>query len=154
ISPTSSVARELQVATEWIQGLISRGYKPADIAVLARTRRLLDERALPIIRKLGLKEHYLTEANPPLDKHISMTTMHNAKGLEFKAVLLIGVEEKYIPNEFVLGQKDDEADKAAFVEQERNLLYVACTRAREHLLITSAGRQSRFLGQISNQKAL
>ncbi|HOW77257.1 MAG TPA: hypothetical protein P5102_11405 [Candidatus Competibacteraceae bacterium] len=44
----------------------------------------------------------------------------------------------------MLGELVDEADRAVFIEQERQLLYVACTRAREQLLVTYSGKPSRF----------
>lgn len=154
IIAAANPTREIECATQWLQTQLSRGYKTIDIAIFARTKKLLEDRAIPIVRKLGLTEHYLTEGEPRLDKRISMTTMHNAKGLEFKVVLLVGVEAKYVPNQYVLGLKDDAAERQSFIDQERNLLYVACTRAREQLLITSGGPLSPFLGDVSNQQAL
>jgi len=44
----------------------------------------------------------------------------------------------------VLGELVDEANRAVFIEQERQLLYVACTRARERLLVTYSGKPSWF----------
>ncbi|MDV7394534.1 3'-5' exonuclease, partial [Arthrospira platensis SPKY1] len=66
--------------------------------------------------------------------------MHRAKGLEFKVVIVMGCDEDLLPHASVLDDMVDEADKAAFVEQERQLLYVACTRARERLLVTHSGK--------------
>ena len=69
---------------------------------------------------------------------------HRAKGLEFKAVIVMGCDEGMLPRASVLDELVDEADRAAFVEQERQLLYVACTRARERLFVTYSGRPSCF----------
>jgi hypothetical protein len=66
--------------------------------------------------------------------------MHRAKGLEFKVVIVMGCDEDMLPRASVLDEMVDEADRAAFVEQERQLLYVACTRARERLFLTYSGR--------------
>jgi superfamily I DNA/RNA helicase len=71
--------------------------------------------------------------------------MHRAKGLEFKAVVVMGCEKGQLPHGAVLKNLGDPADLDAAREQERNLLYVACTRARERLLITYTGAPSEFL---------
>jgi superfamily I DNA/RNA helicase len=71
--------------------------------------------------------------------------MHRAKGLEFKAVLVMGCDDKLLPMRTVIDRLTDKVDRDAFMEQERHLLYVACTRARERLLVTHSGPKSRFL---------
>ena len=71
--------------------------------------------------------------------------MHRAKGLEFKVVVVLGCEEGLLPLASVLKDIDDEADREAYVEQERQLLYVACTRSRERLLVTFTGKRSVLL---------
>jgi superfamily I DNA/RNA helicase len=72
--------------------------------------------------------------------------MHRSKGLHYRAVAVIGVEAGELPLERVLDRQADEAARAAFLELERNLLYVACTRARERLLVTGVREMSRFMG--------
>lgn len=71
------------------------------------------------------------------DKNNSVTlaTVHAAKGLEFKVVFIVGLEEKYFPIIRYSGYSD--------IEEERRLMYVAITRARERLYLTRA--RSRFL---------
>ena len=71
--------------------------------------------------------------------------MHRSKGLQYRAVAIIGVEASELPLERVLDRQADEAARAAFLELERNLLYVACTRARERLLVTGVRELSGFL---------
>lgn len=66
---------------------------------------------------------------------VSLMTMHAAKGLEFSAVFLAGVEEGLLPCE--LFRNSD-------IEEERRLLYVAMTRARETLIISSSGTRTVF----------
>jgi len=74
------------------------------------------------------------------DDTVSMMSLHRAKGLEFDCVVLPGVEEGLLPHQRSL----DEGE--AGIAEERRLLYVGITRAREHLLITSA-RLRRFYGE-------
>src|SRR5690606_15077923 len=72
---------------------------------------------------------------------VTLTTMHAAKGLEWDAVFIAGLSEGLLP--ISLAEGDDA------IEEERRLLYVAITRAREHLALSSArarnegGRASR-----------
>ena len=81
-----------------------------------------------------------------------MMTMHSAKGLEFPHVFLVGAEENLFPGSRAIGDGDE-------MEEERRLCYVAITRAKERLTITSArqrmlyghttvNRPSRFLREI------
>lgn len=83
---------------------------------------------------------------------ITMMTMHAAKGLEFPAVFVIGAEEGIFPGSRAIGSQDD-------MEEERRLCYVAMTRAKQRLYLTSANRRmlfgrtssnrpSRFVGEI------
>ncbi len=74
------------------------------------------------------------------DDAISMMSLHRAKGLEFDCVVLPGVEEGLLPHQRSL----DEGE--AGIAEERRLLYVGITRARKHVLLTSA-RLRRFYGE-------
>ncbi len=83
---------------------------------------------------------------------ITLMTLHNAKGLEFNSVFIAGVEEGVLPHSSSLADPGE-------LEEERRLLYVGITRAREWLVLSAArgrrlferfqwGRNSRFLGEI------
>lgn len=67
---------------------------------------------------------------------VIFTTMHSAKGLEFKNVYIIGTNEGTIPHEKSYDIEDDEK-KIEQIEEERRLMYVAITRAEENLYISS-----------------
>ena len=70
------------------------------------------------------------------DNNVSVATVHSAKGLEFKVVFIVGLEEKYFP----IIRDDTSVDD---MEEERRLMYVAITRAEERLYLSSAS--SRFM---------
>ena len=67
---------------------------------------------------------------------VIFTTMHSAKGLEFKNVYIIGANEGTIPHEKSY-EIDDEEKKKDQIEEERRLMYVAITRAEENICISS-----------------
>jgi DNA helicase-2/ATP-dependent DNA helicase PcrA len=71
------------------------------------------------------------------DARILMMTLHSAKGLEFPVVVISGLEEGLFPHS---RSTDDESD----LEEERRLCYVGMTRAKRHLVLTSAARRRLF----------
>lgn len=86
---------------------------------------------------------------------VTLMTVHASKGLEFKNVFIVGVEDDLFPS---LMSKENEAE----IEEERRLLYVAITRAKENCVMTYAGsrfrngqtiasRPSPFIADISPQ---
>ena len=87
---------------------------------------------------------------------VVFTTMHSAKGLEFRYVYIIGINEGTIPHEKSY-DIDDEVKKLEQIEEERRLMYVGMTRAEESLCLSSPinkyGKKafkSRFLDEIKN----
>src|SRR5690606_37526453 len=116
------------------------------IAIFGRTSAIFRQRACSVAERLGVERHELSADELPPSNAIAIGTMHRAKGLEFKAVVIMGCEDGVMPSEGVLKRTADDVDRQAFIEQERHLLYVASTRARERLLITYAKEPSRFLG--------
>jgi superfamily I DNA/RNA helicase len=91
----------------------------------------------------------LNDDDPANEDRVSLGTMHRAKGLEFKAVAVIGCDAGLLPLRSVLDGIVDVADQGSFVEQERNLFYVAVTRAREQVLVTHSGRPSPLLTKLT-----
>jgi len=74
---------------------------------------------------------------------LTLMTMHNAKGLEFPVVFIVGMEDAVFPHHRALGDPDE-------LEEERRLCYVAMTRARERLYLCSAWSRTLFGGQSAN----
>ena len=72
---------------------------------------------------------------------VLLMTMHNAKGLEFPAVAIVGLEEGLLPHE-----RSVLSGNSSAIEEERRLCYVGMTRAREHLLLTCAASRRKYGG--------
>jgi superfamily I DNA/RNA helicase len=90
-----------------------------------------------------------------LDEHVettsgllSISTMHLAKGLEFRAVVVMACDDEVIPSQDRIEAVADEADLLDIYDTERHLLYVACTRARDRLLVTCVEPGSEFLDDL------
>jgi superfamily I DNA/RNA helicase len=75
----------------------------------------------------------------------SISTMHLVKGLEFRTVVVMACDDEVIPLQERIETVADDADLEEVYNTERHLLYVACTRARDHLLVTSVDPASEFL---------
>ena len=89
----------------------------------------------------------MTELEPP-DDTVSAGTLHTAKGLEFRAVAVIGCEAAMLPFPTAIAAENGEVAKAIARDRELHLLYVGCTRARESLLVTHVGPPSSFLSDL------
>ncbi len=74
--------------------------------------------------------------------------MHLAKGLEFRAVVVMACDDEVIPLQARIETVGDDADLQEVYDTERHLLYVACTRARDHLLVTGIDPVSGFLDDL------
>lgn len=72
---------------------------------------------------------------------VRLATMHRMKGLEFQHVLLVSVSDGVVPLAAAIASEDPTTRSAA-LQQERCLLYVACTRARDELVICGFGKPS------------
>ena len=145
-----SIADEVSGIAEWLETRLREGMKPNEIAIFGRTEAVLHDRAEPALEAAGLTRQLLNDDDAAIENHVSLGTMHRAKGLEFKAVAIVGCDLGVLPLRSVLDGMVDSADQALFVEQERNLLYVAVTRAREQVLVTHTSRPSVLLAQMGS----
>lgn len=112
---------------------------PNNIAIFTRSKNELS-RAIEAYEK---SKYYINRENNVLCPKI--TTMEEAKGLEYKAVIVMCCDSDVIPSQERLAEQDIVASLEEIYDTERNLFYVACTRARDYLLITSGDVASEFL---------
>ena len=136
--------QEKSTVTHWMLQQISEGIPASEIGLFVRSEAEL-ARAKAIILDAGQKAFKITEKFDVNYDAVSYGTMHLAKGLEFRSIAVIACDEGILPQPDRLQLVTDESDLAEIYDTERHLLYVACTRAREHLLISGLTPGSEFL---------
>lgn len=141
------VGAEVEAVSEWLSARIAEGIQPHEIAVFVRSEQEI-ERARKAVGSAGLADNVLDERVETKSGHVSVSTMHLAKGLEFRAVAVMACDDEVIPLQERIETVSDEADLEEVYATERHLLYVACTRARDHLLVTSGDSPSEFLDDL------
>lgn len=118
----------------------ARGVAPGSIAVLAPRRYMLTAMQADL-DQMEIPARQLTRDHATGASHVALATIHRAKGLEYTHVFLIGASDDLVTQHL----PDDAEEQATSLEEQRNLLYVAATRARDELCITWAGEPNRFL---------
>jgi superfamily I DNA/RNA helicase/mRNA-degrading endonuclease RelE of RelBE toxin-antitoxin system len=141
---------EIAAVADWLKARIAEGVTPQEIGVFVRSEQEIPRASAA-----------LSAAQIPcaiLDKRILLTegaaavsTMSLAKGLEFRVVAVMACDEDVLPSTERISSITDESDLQEVQETERHLFYVACTRARDALFISSGGRHSEFLDDLSRQ---
>ena len=133
---------------DWIAGLQSDGNVPSDICIAASNNNAL-RRFKDVLHKQNIAYFDRTGKKNEGDPNgICLCTFHSIKGLEFKSVILVGVNEQNIPskvtNAYPFTEKDAVQQKDYLLEM-RSLLYVAITRAREATYMTGTGEMCGLL---------
>lgn len=115
-----------------------------DIAVVSRTRAQA-RRVAQELDDHGVRTAQLQDANAGAGS-VRIATMHGMKGLEFRCVAIVGAAHNQLPlPQAVTPTAEDPVRHALDVQQERCLLFVACTRARERLRVSWSGTASGLL---------
>ncbi|MEV5796619.1 UvrD-helicase domain-containing protein [Streptomyces collinus] len=138
---------ELSGVAEQIKEWTTAGVLPREIGVAVRYVQLGKDvsRAL---EKAGLPTTVLGGASGSGDG-VRIGTMHRMKGLEFRCVAVVGVNDGIVPMRgAVTAEEIDPQQHREDVLGELSLLFVACTRAREALRVSWHGQRSPFLGTV------
>jgi len=136
-----------------VEADIFRGREPEDISrqenlqeLLDGMQQFVDDRREEEGEGHELMTHYLQEvslisdldeSDDESDEKLSLMTIHAAKGLEFRVVFIVGLEENLFPNQMAAGSVRE-------LEEERRLFYVALTRAEEQCYLTHAQNRYRY----------
>lgn len=131
----------------WLSKLTKEGIAPNEFGVFIRSSAQLS-RARDALQKAGMPFKLLDENVETVNGYVSICTMHLAKGLEFRAVAAMACDDEVIPLQERIESVTEDSDLEEVYNTERHLLYVACTRARDHLLVTSVQPASEFLDDL------
>jgi superfamily I DNA/RNA helicase len=140
-------AEEINAVGDWLRDRGNEGIGAHEIGVFVRSDAELD-RAIAAVGKTGLPFKVLDDRVETTSGFVSISTMHLAKGLEFRVVVVMACDDEIIPSQERIETVADNADLEEVYNTERHLLYVACTRARDHLLVTSVEPASEFLDDL------
>ena len=112
--------------------------------------RSIDElpRARAVAKQASQTPLELSDRVEERNGRISIGTMHLAKGLEFKAVVVMACDDDILPLQDRIETVADETELDEVYETERHLFYVACTRARDRLVVSGVEPASEFFADI------
>ncbi len=147
IGVLASPDEEAAAVADWLAELRQEGFAPHEIAVFVRSEGEI-ARAREAVRLADLSSIELDERSDGASGKVAVATMHLAKGLEFRAVAVMACDDEVLPLQSRIENVADEADLEDTYSTERQLLYVACTRARDRLLVTGAEPASEFLDDL------
>ena len=139
--------QESEAVGAWVSGQVEHGVQPHEIGVFVRSAREL-RRARNALKQAGVKAVELSDKIEVTPGKVSIGAMHLAKGLEFRSVAVMACDDEIIPSQERIENVADDADLEVVYDTERHLLYVACTRARDHLLVTGVAPASEFLDDL------
>jgi superfamily I DNA/RNA helicase len=142
-------AAEAEYVGNWLRQITAGDLRPEEIAIFVRSEAEI-ERATAAVTNAGLAWTLLDDQVAVKQGQVSIGTMHLAKGLEFRAVAVMACDDGILPLEARLEAVADESDLEEVYGSERSLLYVACTRARDHLIVTAATPASEFLDDMAS----
>jgi superfamily I DNA/RNA helicase len=138
---------EIDTISKWMIEHTSAGLLPQEFGVFVRSNSQID-RAEAAVTKAGLKFKVLDEHVETTSGFVSISTMHLAKGLEFRAVIVMACDDEVLPLQERIEAIGDDADIQEIYDTERHLLYVACTRARDFLSVSGVNPCSEFLDDL------
>ena len=133
---------EVTQTAEWVNECINNQINANDICIAAPSMGLMKE-LQSYLHTNGIAYKVLKGTSKQgASNGISLCTLHSLKGLEFKVVVLIGINERNIPSKVTEGYPFtgmDALDKKEFLSSKRSLLYVAITRARQLVYMVGYG---------------
>lgn len=115
------------------------------ICIVTRSNYLLSNVYEPMFKQENIPYVILDPNDPQQKPGVRLATMHRVKGLEFSQMIIASVNEGIVPPKQAIEKAADEVSKNDILQREKSLLYVAATRARDYLIITSYGEKSKLL---------
>lgn len=118
--------------------------RPEDICLVAPSKAALKDAYQPTMKAAKIEFTVLEKTDDRRMPGVRLATMHRVKGLEFPCMILAGINEGALPRR-IPSLAGDPTAIGEHEERERSLLFVAATRARDLLIVTSSGAPSAFL---------
>jgi mRNA-degrading endonuclease RelE of RelBE toxin-antitoxin system len=140
---------EINQVSNWIRSVLAHGVSAGELAVFVRSDAEFD-RAIQAVEQSEVEYRILDQSMVTSSTQTSISTMHLAKGLEFRAVVVMACDDEIIPSQERIDTVVDDSDLKEVYNTERHLLYVACTRARDHLLISGVDPVSEFVDDLGS----
>ncbi|MBC5800999.1 MAG: DEAD/DEAH box helicase [Candidatus Eremiobacteraeota bacterium] len=147
ILTAANAEEEASAARDWLVARANEGIVPGEIGVFVRSPAQFS-RARAALELAGIPYVVLDERLATSSAAASLCTMHLAKGLEFRTVAVLACDDDVIPLRERIEAVGDEDDLNEAYASERHPLYVACTRARDHLLVSGVNPVSEFLDDL------
>lgn len=147
ITPCEDEADETAKVAAYLRSAIEDGVSASEIGVFVRSAEYLP-RARAAIAAAGLDGRQLSERAEEFGDCVSLGAMHLAKGLEFKVVVVMACDDEALPLQTRVNEAVDEDELREVFDTERHLFYVACTRARDRLHVTSLRPSSDFVADM------
>lgn len=138
---------EIEHVRQWVQARVEERVQPHELGIFVRSAEQL-HRAQSAMTAAGLRFKVLDESMDLSSGSAVVSTMHLAKGLEFRCVAVMACDDEIVPLQARIESVTDDGDLEEVYNTERHLLYVACTRARDQLLVTSVAPASEFLDDL------
>ena len=135
----------------WVHEAIDEGIEPEEIGIFVRSNNELS-RARAVVKQTGQTPLELSDRVEERAGRISIGTMHLAKGLEFNAVVVMACDDDILPLQQRIETVADETELDEVHETERHLFYVACTRARDRLLVSGVQPASEFFADLTHRE--
>ena len=142
---------EIQAVADWIKKAVQDGITPAEIGIFVRSNDQL-ARARAAVKAADHTQVELSERLEQPQGRVAIGTMHLAKGLEYKAIAVMACDDDVLPLQERIETVADESELDEVHDTERNLFYVACTRARDRLLVSGVRPASEFLADLSAKR--
>lgn len=139
---------EKDAVAQWVKDQTKNGIAPHEIAIFVRSNEQVS-RAIAAAEASGISFKVLDRSLESVSGKLSIATMHLAKGLEFRSVAVMACDDEVIPLQERIETVTDDSDLEDVYNTERQLLYVACTRARDRLLVTGVEPASEFLTDLA-----
>ena len=138
---------EREIVSAWIKDRLAHGCAPDEIAVFVRSPKEM-RRARAVAKVAKVAAHEMDDKSEVERGSISISTMSLAKGHEFRVVAVMACDDDILPLNERIDGASDEGELEEIYNTERSLLYVACTRARDWLLVTGVKPGSEFIGDM------